>query len=95
MTFGQTASIELLRAALSVILTAGMDITNRVTGATQKAFTDSINDMSKDTVINPVIFYDSDMSYETANDIRRYTENRMAFEIVSIIQGKIKTGGTK
>ena len=93
LSFGQTASIELLRAALSVILTAGMDITNRVTGATQKAFTDSINDMSKDTVINPVIFYDSDMSYETANDIRRYTENRMAFEIVSIIQGKIKTGG--
>ena len=93
LSFGETASIELLRAALSVILTAGMDITNRVTGATQKAFTDSINDMSKDTVINPVIFYDNDMSYETANDIRRYTENRMAYEIVSIIQGRIKTGG--
>ena len=90
----EVVSAELLRAALSVILTAGMDITNRVTGATRKVFTDSINDMSKDTVINPVLFYDSDMSYETANDIRKYIENRFAYEIVSIVQGRIKSGGS-
>ena len=90
----EVVSAELLRAALSVILTAGMDITNRVTGTTRKVFTDSINDMSKDTVINPVLFYDSDMSYETANDIRKYIENRFAYEIVSIVQGRIKSGGS-
>ncbi len=94
LTFTETVRVELLKAALSVILTAGMDITNRVTGATRKVFTDSINDMSRDTVINPVLFYDSDMSYETANDIRKYIENRFAYEIVSIVQGRIKSGGS-
>ena len=50
LSFGETASIELLRAALSVVLTAGMDITNRVTGATQKAFTDSIICLSESAI---------------------------------------------
>lgn len=94
LTLTETVGVEVLRAALSVILTAGMDITNKVTGATRKVFTDSLNDMSRDTVINPVLFYDSEMSYETANDIRKYIENRMAYEIVSIVQGRVKTGSS-
>ena len=94
LTLTETVGVELLRAALAVILTAGMDITDKVTGATRKVFTDSINDMSKDTIINPVLFYDSDISYETANDMRKYIENRMAYEIVSIVQGRIKSGSS-
>lgn len=94
LTLTETVGVELLRAALSVILTAGMDITDKVTGATRKVFTDSINDMSRDTIINPVLFYDSDISYETANDMRKYIENRMAYEIVSIVQGRIKSGSS-
>ena len=36
LTLTETVGVEVLRAALSVILTAGMDITNKVTGATRK-----------------------------------------------------------
>ena len=94
LSLKETVGVEILKAALSVIMTAGMDVTDKVTGATRKVFTDSLNTMSRDTVVNPVLFYDSDISYETANDMRRYIENRMAYEIVSIVQGRIKSGSS-